>query len=271
VAKTLRGLGYRFVTFSTGYDLTDLARSDLYLTPFRNLSEFQRLLIRGTPLWALLPDPVERDRFLTERRRTLYTLDTLPEVAKLRGPTFTFAHIISPHPPFIFGENGEDVADRSKPFSRGDGDAFSPGPADVYVRGYRRQVTFLAKRVTAVIDQILANSAEPPVIILQSDHGPGSGLVHEDREKTNLRERMSNLNAFLFPGVGPRGLYDGITPVNSFRVVLNDYFGANLNLLDDRSYYSTWSRPFDFNDVSRLVRPETRREKSAGPSLPVVP
>ncbi len=43
------------------------------------------------------------------RERILYLLDTVPQVAGDRAPTFTFAHILSPHPPFIFGENGEDV------------------------------------------------------------------------------------------------------------------------------------------------------------------
>jgi hypothetical protein len=266
VARTLRGLGYRFVTFATGYGLTDISGSDVYLSPFPSLSEFQRLLIRATPIWAFLPEPVDRDPFLMERSRTLYTLDSLPQVAKLSGPTFAFAHIISPHPPFIFGENGEDVADRSVPFSRADGDTFVSQSPDVYIQGYRRQVAFLTRRITAVIDQILANSPEPPIIILQSDHGPGSALFHENHDKTNLHERLSIMNAYYFPGVGPRGLYEGITPVNSFRVVFNNYFGAKLDLLNDRNSISTWSQPFNFNDVSHRVRPAKRREKANDPS-----
>ena len=33
-------------------------------------------------------------------------------------------------------------------------------------------------------------------------------------------------------------LYPSISPVNTFRVVLNSYFGENLPLLEDKSYYA---------------------------------
>ena len=61
---------------------------------------------------------------------------------------------------------------------------------------------FLSKQVEAMIDRILANSPEPPVIILQSDHGSGMCLSTEDLEQTNVRERMSILNAYYLPGAG---------------------------------------------------------------------
>jgi hypothetical protein len=106
-----------------------------------------------------------------------------------------------------------------------------------------------------MIDRILANSPEPPVIILQSDHGSGMGLSTECHNQTDLRERLSILNAYFLPGVGSEDLYQSISPVNSFRVVLNAYFGAGLELLPDRSYFSTWSDPFKFIDVTNQVRP----------------
>ena len=90
-------------------------------------------------------------------------------------------------------------------------------------------------------------------MILQSDHGPGLRLDMESREKTDLRERMSILNAYYFPGRNYQGLYPEITPVNSFRVVLNTFFGAGLELLPDRNYYSTWSEPHRFVDVTGSV------------------
>ena len=36
-----------------------------------------------------------------------YTLGELPVVTQLRGPKFVFAHILLPHPPYVFGPNGE--------------------------------------------------------------------------------------------------------------------------------------------------------------------
>jgi hypothetical protein len=51
-----------------------------------------------------------------------------------------------------------------------------------------------------------------------------------------------------------RALYDTITPVNSFRVLLTRLFGAKYARLPDRSFYSTASHPFDFTDVTALIR-----------------
>ena len=112
-----------------------------------------------------------------------------------------------------------------------------------------------------MIDKILANSPEPPVIILQSDHGSGSRLDTESIEKSDLHERMSILNAYYLPGhTGPDvGLYQTITPVNSFRVVFNTYLGAKLPLLPDRNYFSTWPAPFRFIDVTTQVQAEQNR------------
>ena len=79
---------------------------------------------------------------------------------------------------------------------------------------------------------------------------------------------MSILNAYYFPNRDYRELYQQITPVNSMRVMLNTFFGAGLKLLPDRSYYSTWSEPYEFMDVTASVRsplslPQVPRQSSS--------
>ena len=125
---------------------------------------------------------------------------------------------------------------------------------EAYIQGYRDQAIYITRRIEQVIAQILAKSKEPPILILQSDHGPGLRLDMESQEKTDLHERMSILNAYFFPGRNYQGLYPEITPVNTFRVVLNTFFGADLELLPDRNYFSTWSAPYQFVDVTGAVR-----------------
>ena len=39
-----------------------------------------------------------------------YVFDELPEAGDRETPLFVFAHVMSPHPPFVFGRNGEKVA-----------------------------------------------------------------------------------------------------------------------------------------------------------------
>ena len=46
-----------------------------------------------------------------------------------------------------------------------------------------------------------------------------------------LLQKTGILNAYYLPGADPRVFYPTISPVNSFRVVFNTYFGASLPLL----------------------------------------
>jgi Sulfatase len=257
IVQTLRGLGYRFVTFATGFDETEHPKAEVYLSPFAYVSPFHRLLLDHTPLSRLMPAPIMGDAYSQSRARTLHALETLPQIASSSEPTFTFAHIVSPHPPFVFGENGEDVGAHDKQYFLTDGEFFRAwyGDRKVYVDGYRKQARFLTAQVERMIDRLLASNSEPPVIILQSDHGSGLGLSTGSAAETDMHERMSILNAYYLPdGKGNSPLYQSISPVNSFRVVLNTYFDADLELLPDRSYYSTWGEPFKFVDVTDKVR-----------------
>src|SRR5271157_4289288 len=119
---------------------------------------------------------------------------------------------------------------------------------------------YIIRRIEEVIDQILARSKVPRILILQADHGSGLRLNMQSKERTDLRERMGILNAYYFPNRDYRGLYQDITPVNSFRVVLNTLFGARFEILPDRSNYSTWSEPYQFMDVTEAVRSPSRQE-----------
>jgi hypothetical protein len=105
-----------------------------------------------------------------------------------------------------------------------------------------------------IIQKILDESEIPPIIIIQSDHGPGMSLDHRLMELSDLHERMSILNAYYLPGEKTDQLYVGITPVNTFRVIFNEYFGANLPLLEDRSFYSPLNDLFNFEDISDKVK-----------------
>jgi hypothetical protein len=60
---------------------------------------------------------------------------------------------------------------------------------------------------------------------------------------------MKILNAYYLPGDGKNMLYPGISPVNTFRVVLNSYLGGSLELLPDQSYYSTYKAPYNYQEI----------------------
>ena len=93
--------------------------------------------------------------------------------------------------------------------------------------------------LTQTVDRILAaHHDHPPVIIIQGDHGPGVRFNQVQLDHTDVFERFSILNAYYLPGVDSAGLYRSISPVNSFRVVLNNYFGTHYSMEPDRSFYS---------------------------------
>jgi hypothetical protein len=99
------------------------------------------------------------------------------------------------------------------------------------------------------------NQTFPPIIIVQSDEGPypdfldGFEWTETSGSDVDLRTKTGILSAYYLPGTEEGILYPSITPVNSFRLVFNLYFGTDLDLLPDRCYY--WSaRQYGFIDVT---------------------
>ncbi|MFC1476256.1 hypothetical protein ACFLQW_04575, partial [Candidatus Zixiibacteriota bacterium] len=62
---------------------------------------------------------------------------------------------------------------------------------------------------------------------------------------------------YYLPEGGDSLLYETITPVNTFRVILDHYFNQQLALLPDESHYSMWGKPYYFVPVSPAVQGDT--------------
>ncbi|MCL4561556.1 MAG: LTA synthase family protein [Chloroflexi bacterium] len=250
VFHQLRSLGYRIASFSTDFDLASVSTSDIVFSPGLSPNNFQNLVLNNTPLTIFLPS----QQYDWHRNQILYTLDHLPDVAASDQPTFVFAHIFAPHPPFVFGVNGEAIYP-PREYQYNDGSDFMEvASREEYVTGYRDQVEFLSRKLISTISKILAASKTPPVIIIQGDHGPGSMFDQNSLENTNVWERFSILNAYYLPSCKQTvPLYPGISPANTFRLVFDDCFGAGYPLLDDRSYYSPLDNQFDLADVTDKI------------------
>jgi hypothetical protein len=237
-----KGLGYFIVSFDSGIWFTELQDADYYISRSRPVvssffditrpSDFEVLFIRTTLLRLVEESKAAwLDTLLENPRkeiydRILFEFDQLERTPSLPGPKFVFVHILAPHfPPYIFDTDGAFVVSSSMDQGLGD------------------ELQFLNKRTLAAVQAIIDQSKLPPIIILQGDHG------------IDNEARMANLIAYHFPGDGAKGLYPTITPVNSFRLVLDTYFGQNLPLLPDVSHYSTYGDKFTFTQVQYPCTP----------------
>ena len=178
--------------------------------------------------------------------KILYTMQKLPDIPYLPQRKFVFAHILSPHPPFLFQANGSLL---TGPGVKTADENISRRPL------YLNQLTFIGNQILPVIQKILKNSPRPPIIILQSDHGPGS-IFGENKNwlsnysDTALFERTGILYAVYFPDHDYQDLYQTITPVNTYRIIFNKYFHENLDLLPDKTYYTDYGARYKFTDVT---------------------
>jgi hypothetical protein len=227
--KFLESQGYKTIAFATGYGWTEIDNADIYLSPQTGaweLNSFQYMLIQTTAGRILLDAeqlrlPNTPDDLI--RRRTQFALEKLQVIPSISGPKLIFAHLLVPHS-FVFGPNGEAVAF--------DVSTMTP---EIFKKGYLDSITFINKQIENIVATIIANSATPPIIIIQGDHGPAGAAP---------LDRMSILNAYYLPGHENQP-YNTISPVNSFRMVLDEYFGLKIPLLPDISHYSTYQDPYN--------------------------
>jgi hypothetical protein len=254
-AKFLREQGYTFVAFSSGFNASEWKDADVFLEPEEPLSEFESLLAMAIPVPGIAAKA--RKGYTLHRDRIEYIFDTLPTLDEHEGPTFVVAHILAPHPPFVFAADGTP-RDPVRTYNLADGLSFMLRDTyDNYVAGYRDQCTYITARVQETVDQIIAHSPNA-VIVVQGDHGSRSSSGLEGDAGMNVRERLSILNAYRLPGGGDARLYPDITPVNTFRVIFNHYFGTQLEMLPDESYNATLLRPYDLENVTDRVKKEPK-------------
>ena len=252
----LKEQGYLIVAFPSGYAPTNLDKADVYMDSGPSWNALEVLLLGNTPIPWMVRDQGELSAYTPHISRLRYTLEHLADSAQLESPRFVFAHIIAPHPPFVFDSSGNEIP-QSGGFTMEDGNRFVEmgGTTEEYLNGYTGQLSFVNDRMMTLVDDLLSSpSSQPTIVILQADHGPGLHLDWEDPENTYHKERLAILNAVRLPEGDSAGLYDEMTPVNTFRLIFNQYFGTELELLEDESYFAIWDRPYEFINVTDAVR-----------------
>jgi hypothetical protein len=253
--KFLESQGYQTVGLTTNWDFTTITDADIYKRAYPiTLNKFEEVFIDKTNLSVLKElgnFGVAMPTYETHRGIVLHEFQQLREIPAFDTPKFAFVHIISPHPPFIFDSQGNSITP-DYPFTFSDDRDFISPPSK-YRKGYLEQLEFINAKTLEAVDEILKKSATPPIIIIQGDHGPGIFNDFHTLDNSCPYERYSILNAYYLPGVGHDAIPEDITPVNTFRMVFNLYFSANLEMLPNRQYFSPSSSLFQFEEVTDRV------------------
>jgi hypothetical protein len=165
-----------------------------------------------------------------------FDLDALDETLDEPGPKFVFAHLLLPHPPYVFDAAGnlvpDDVARKRS-----------------VAEGYEEQMKYLDSRIKALLEPLLAKPEdERPIIVLMADEGPypkryeGNPLIQgpdpdfdwSTVSEEELRIKFGILHAMLLPGIDGADVPADLTSVNTFRFLFDAYFDANLPLRENQ-------------------------------------
>ena len=241
----LANYGYKFVTSKGFSSENDIPDSDIYLNYLTDSgtkdtigqSQFTRLYFETTILRVFFEmyymDPVKNDflpqwLFVSEKddkvlgyasfwyNQTRYVIDSIEKIPEAEGNYFVYAHINAPHGPYVFDRNG--------------GFKYTYNPDD-NIPYYVDAVVYINKRILHLVENLISKSSSPPIIIIQGDHG--AHVITSGLDKHKI------LNAYYFPEKAQASLNETITPVNTFRILLRDYFNQDVGLLPDSVFVET--------------------------------
>jgi hypothetical protein len=251
VAQSLQERGYTYVDILSGYTLPSTL-ADINIEFYPNRTEYfsgDEIDLRNDGSWYYKQSfwPIFLETTLLRRyasntnfeilgaeiyfweegrayswrsaERASAVFDAIETIPAMDEATFTFAHIMKPHEPVVFDRDGHTI-----------NPTLTPENEASY---FFEQLQFVNTRTLAVIDTILEQSDTPPIIILQADHGSNLG---EARDSNGTFRNFDILNAYLFPELDAAVLATDITPVNSFRVMFNEYFGESYVMLPNRHF-----------------------------------
>lgn len=228
IQEFLRLEGYAFININSGFEMTAhnrFADANFVLDP----SNF--LPIKNALLWALLKEysfvkllmPEIPSYPFGEGHGVLYAFEKLKDSMHLfpEKPHFVFAHILSPHLEFTLDKDCNIIKNGT----------------------YLDKLMCTNKQVLETVDAILTKSQKPPIIVLWSDHGWNftetnlKASTKDEESVETYQDRLRNFLAIYLPDQKKISIPSSLTPVNIFPFILNGYFGADLELLEDHSYY----------------------------------
>lgn len=250
VGRFLKNRGYDFVQFGSWWVGTHAIPLADENRP-HGFSEFNMLYLRGTilrPLFHLMPDGEFTGRLDWDNAQCGRIANQIEEIKAVGGgekPVYVFAHVLVPHGPYNFTTDGRCLS-LEESYERG------------LPQGYLDQIAYANRLIEEIVSALQAPGREPPVILIQADEGPfpsrDYSVPWQDSPARDLRIKTGILSAYYFPDQEYSKLSDDITPVNSYRILFNKYFGTEFPLLPNRVFAFPDPIIYEFYDVTDKVR-----------------
>ena len=260
-ARFLKEQGYKYVLFPSAWWAatanSPLADEEFDPRPrFSLVDEIRRTELRQAVLRSsLLRYAIGPNRESVPMvQHILRSFEGLHEVAADPAPTFTFAHVLLPHVPYLLDESCRPL---ERPISD-DMEADTPEQRADYIG----QVRCVDRLVLDLVTRLLQRSSTPPVILVVGDHGSRFADVgfygHPERVSTAfIRERFGAFGAFYLPAGGDSVFREPVTLVNVLGNVLRYYFNADIAPSANDMYVSG-QQPYRFYPVDQSLFSTTR-------------
>ncbi len=142
-----------------------------------------------------------------------------------RKPHFVYGHLMVPHEPHMFDKAGKFLT------------------YDEYLKSnafntYTPQITYGNSLMKEIVSYIKQHNKRNTIIIIEGDHGfrgfIEDGIDWFNRTPDSLKRYfLPNFNAVYFPDGNYSKIYDHISPINTFRVLFDQFFHQNFPMLKD--------------------------------------
>jgi hypothetical protein len=245
VLHALKRFGYELHFVGSIYSATQHHElADVCLCDRPLVGEFESLVIRNTPLVDVGLAGFDHRAHRNKIERSFAALESLGPATR---PRIVVGHVLAPHPPFVFQEDGRPVAP-ARSFTLFDGSAF-PGPRTEYQQGYRAQARYVATRMLRILDRVEELSTmqrRDAVVIVHGDHGPRAWFDAKDATRTDPRESLPVLLAIRWPGTDTGSQPPVVSLVNVYRELFRRYFDSRVTLLPDHAFVSSFRAPYRF-------------------------
>jgi len=217
-----------------------------------NFNEYTNKFLQTTMLEPILSKYFILSEYDQQYEALVYGLDELESVINSKAsPKFVFAHYLLPHAPYVYDKKCERISS--------------------YIKGYVYYLDAIQcanLKIQEVVDLIMAKSDRKAIIIIQSDEGPnatrqempGDDYTFKGVTEDTIRKRTEIQYAMYLPDQDYTKLYQTITPVNTYRIILNKVLNLNYPLLEDQTLITDKTNDmFEFNFIK--VDPSVYQDK----------